>query len=378
MKRIAVGVTLPAVAVLALAALAIGCGKSDDAAPPVDLIETLSQPGPHSVGFRSIEVRYDAPLMTDQRRIQVLVWYPSKTVAATDDDRPLYVLKASEVAVTDAPPLDLGPLPVVAFSHGHQAYAAVMSHFMEHLASHGFLVIAPTHTGNTFANGAERDTDIYYLRARDVGAAIDHVAGLSGDPLSGKVGTKMLIAGHSFGGYTAYALGGASYPIDDLVQSCAAGSTLGSFCKTLDMDQQALFRGGLKDSRFSGVFALDSGNFDLFNAGVGSVDVPVLHMVAEQSGNPPMMPAMDDYWVSLGGTGHVRANVLGAAHNDFMDSCSIGVLLRCSDLVPERVLEPTRVYGLAFAKSILLGDASMAPVLDGTTNVSDIVEITTR
>src|SRR5262245_59492662 len=40
---------------------------------------------------------------------------------------------------------DGGPYPVVVFSHGFSANAVWYSHLPEHLASHGFVVVAPEH-----------------------------------------------------------------------------------------------------------------------------------------------------------------------------------------------------------------------------------------
>ena len=191
---------------------ALACGTSGCGGDPEVDLAALSAPGPHAVGHRILSVSYEPPL-GGSRRLAVNVWYPAEAV---EGERPIYVLRSSEVAVSDAPPMALGPRPVLAFSHGHQAYAAAMSDLMEHVASHGYLAVAPTHTGNTFLDGAARETDIYYLRALDVSASLDHLERLEDDPLAGRLGAQIAVAGHSFGGYTSFALGGARDPIDAL------------------------------------------------------------------------------------------------------------------------------------------------------------------
>jgi predicted dienelactone hydrolase len=338
---------------------------------PVD-VEALDRAGPHGVGFMSFDVTYDAPPMDAPRTTHTFVWYPAAPDAA--GEHPIYTLKTSEVAVTDAAPKDLGGgLPVVMFSHGSQAYAAAMSHFMEHLASHGFLVVAPTHVGNTFADGADRTTDIYYLRMHDIRGAYDAMRALPADhPLAGLAGTDVAISGHSFGAYTSFALAGATHAVDELDAKCVAGTASPGYCSELDDAARGLFRAGFEDDRFSAVISVDPGDFDLFTrVGVANVDVPVLHMVAELSGE-------DRYWPALSDARDVRMMLKDGEHNDFVDACGAGLEIRCSDLRPERVFRPVRVMGLAFLRAVLLGETGLEPVLAGHLTISELVEISTH
>ncbi len=348
----------PLALVLAVLACAAGCGGEADP-PPVDLAAELRAPGPHAVGYRSLPVTYMHPISGAPRTVEVLVWYPAQAVPR--GDHPLYLLRVSQVAVTDAPALELGALPVVVFSHGHQAYASVMGDLMEHYASHGFLAIAPMHTGNTFADGADRQTEIYHLRAHDVGAALDQLA----------TGGPALVVGHSFGGYTAYALGGARYDLDTLTAACGAGTGPSAFCSSFSETEAAQFRPGLRDERLKAVFAIDSGDFDLFGAsGVGALSVPVLHMVASQS-----VAGGDRYWDALTTPARTRVVLKDGAHNDFTDSCGAGAAIQCSALPAAQVLPMVRAYGLAFARASLLGDTAVEPVLRGELEVSSGVEV---
>jgi predicted dienelactone hydrolase len=366
--------------VLALSAVLLGalaCGAEPEPAA-VDPVALYDAPGPYGVGYRSLDVRYVPTGTTAERVLRVLVWYP----AAPDPtgDRPLYLLKASEQATIDAPPLELGPRPVLVFSHGHQAYASVMSHFMEHAATHGWIAIAPNHTGNTFADGDGRETPIYWQRAHDVSRSLDALDALpAGDPLSGRLSERRAIVGHSFGGYTAMMLGGARHDVDRLAAECAGGQGPRGYCSTLDAAQETVFRAGLADPRFSALVSLDPGDFDLFGAaGVAAVGLPVLHVVAESSGHRPGDPSTDAYWTALSGADDLRVLLLGGAHNDFMDSCASGVQLRCSTLPPAEVWRLTRVYALAFLNAHLLGDTTGAPILSGAVPVSPLAERTAR
>ncbi len=359
---------------LLLPFLLVACGESEPE-PPVDLVTPLVEPGPHAVGYRTYRVTYRPPLATQDRETFVLAWYPAQE---TDGEHPLYVAKKSEVAVVDAPPLDLGKLPVVMFSHGHQGYAGVASYLMEHFASHGYLAIAPTHTGNTFTDGGDRQTEIYYERILDTSRALDFFESLTNDPLAGKVGDKALITGHSFGGYSAYALAGASFAVDAVSATCNTAEPRRGWCSTIDADKEALFTAGFHDDRFDAAIALDGGDFDLFDSvGASTVKIPVLSVVAEYSGHPPKTPSADSYFSALKGDKDVRVLVLGGAHNDMVDSCAAGVTIRCSDLPYEKVLRLVRGYALAYARSVLDGDATMASILDGSTSFSSLAEVTT-
>lgn len=368
MKRLA------APALLRAAGLLLGllgaCGGDPDEGP-VDPA-TLLAPGPYAVGYRIMEVRYMPPLATQPRRLTVHLWYPAQPV---EGERPIYTLRRSEVAVTDAPPAELGPLPVVLYSHGHQAYAAVMAELMEHLASHGYLAVAPTHTGNTFLDGDDRTTEIYYQRPLDIRAALDHLQGLADDPLAGRLSERIAMSGHSFGGYTAMALAGARYPVEALDAGCAAGTTSMGYCSTMTAEKRALFQSGFSDARFRGFLSYDPGDFGLFGAeGVAAVDRPVLHVVAEGSGFPPGQPEVDGYWQALHGPDDLRLLLKGGEHNDFTDSCGAGVTIRCSALVPAEVHRPLGAYTLAFLERLLNGRAGLEAILDGSQPLSPLYE----
>ena len=209
--------------------------------------------------------------------------------------RPAYPFRRSDVAVTDAPAA-AGPFPVLAWSHGHQAIPDAASDLMEHFASHGWLVLSPTHVDNTTLDGPDRVTSIYYLRPHDVSRSLDAMEDLPSDhPLSNLVGSPKVISGHSFGGYTAYAIAGASYT-DMRTDRCAAEEISSAFCSELDAESDALFEAGFEDDRFDAIIAMASGDSTLFGDGIADVDIPLLQMVAEGDGNPPGDASGDLYW----------------------------------------------------------------------------------
>lgn len=182
--------------VLTLAA----CGTPDD----------LDMPGEHAVGF-TIAQRGDVPLKT---------WYP------TADSGPAHtypvVLKfpgfpAEPVdfpgnAQLDATPEE-GPFPVVVLSHGFSLSAEWYSPMAEHLASHGFVVVAPEHDE---ADWAQDVVHASVARPLDVSLALDHVE----DELPYADIDHVAVVGHSYGGFTALAVGGARFDLEGLAERC--------------------------------------------------------------------------------------------------------------------------------------------------------------
>ena len=155
-----------------------GCTQ-EATAPPLTDEERLSQSGDYGVGFTRQELSYAAPETTEPRVIEVAIWYPTRDEGAANVR---YSFRSSEVALLDAAPVE-GPFPTAVFSHGNQALNDVSSFLMEHLASHGWLVLAPNHTGNTSRDrlSGDRTTSLLYLPAKDVSHVLDHYSSPAGE-----------------------------------------------------------------------------------------------------------------------------------------------------------------------------------------------------
>jgi len=178
-------------------------------------------------------------------------------------------------AVHDAPIADDGPYPLVVLSHGFSGHPEWYRTIAEHLASHGFVVVGPEH--------AESDwfTDVVaasLTRPREVSAAIDFA--LEG-PFSAAVdGDHVAVLGHSYGGYTALAVAGARYDLDDLAERCADVEdefTAAYFCSTF-LDQRDTLSDPpvLADDRVDAVVALAGDAYLFGSKGLANITVPVL------------------------------------------------------------------------------------------------------
>lgn len=141
----------------------------------------------------------------------------------------LYLLDAGRdrnIGVKIYHPLDqAGPLPVVLFSHGLGGSQWGYAYLGRHLAAHGYISIHCTHPGSDWllwdgkgfgtamANlrKAQADPAIWRERPQDLRFILDRVAVLEQQApvLSGRFDmTRIAVAGHSLGAYTALALAG--------------------------------------------------------------------------------------------------------------------------------------------------------------------------
>jgi predicted dienelactone hydrolase len=326
-------------------------GAPDDTGEPVavDLVDELTAPGPWSVGHRDETVAYADTVATGTRSLHLAVWYPT---AATSGEDATYFNGAIEAeGVWQDAAVAEGPFPVVVFSHGHQGFGEYSSFLMEHLASHGWIVAAPDHTGNTTLDGSDRATEIYAQRPRDISAVLDWIDA-SGLPTT----DTRLAMGHSFGGYTVLALLGATYAASAL--DCPDPTT--GFCSTMTPALRSTFEAGFAEPRFTAGCVMAPGDFGLFQAaGVAAVTAPTFLMTGTE--DQPPGSEVDELWAALQGDGARRLTLEGAGHQSFTDFADTMEDVTMSAETSARLLD---IYGLAWARAGA-GDTAVAPVLDG-------------
>lgn len=169
--------------------------------------------GPHPVGTRQF-------VWTDQSRdheMPVDIWYPASDAHAGEDFDPAKMAQyemvpgfgdSSQHAVLDAES-EPGSFPLVVFSHGYGGERRQSTFFYTHLASHGYVVAAMDHVGNTtinMINGESRTGDLEFMhrfiqsRPADASFVIDRMIG--GDAGVKIDANRIGMSGHSFGGWT--------------------------------------------------------------------------------------------------------------------------------------------------------------------------------
>jgi dienelactone hydrolase len=114
-------------------------------------------------------------------------------------------------------PEDGGPYPVIVFSHGNGSSKDHYSAYADHWASHGYIVIQPTHMDSISLGGSMKNMNYAKMmaisdsRRRDMRFIVDSLPQLERqvDGLSGKTDSERVVAaGHSMGAATALRLTG--------------------------------------------------------------------------------------------------------------------------------------------------------------------------
>jgi dienelactone hydrolase len=217
--------------------------------------------GPFPVSVISTELR-DAS--RQDRRIPLEIWLPAHArhlgqdlAKATQDSYPLFGgHQVRQEAVRDAEVLPAA-FPVVVFSHGFAGHRRQSTFFCTHLASRGYVVVAPDHGGNTLADvvqlamsggelsQAEGLLGRYVLdRPRDVSFVLDAIAARSvrGIPPAARV-EAVGVTGHSFGGWTALVVAGQDARVRAALPLAPAGGSGQLFARALGDALQLDFAG---------------------------------------------------------------------------------------------------------------------------------------
>ncbi len=257
------------------------------ASPPVEPLQ-------HSIGRRTTLV---ADPQRDGRLLGVDVWYP-----AVDSDAPMseYELfpgvSFTAAAAQHEPPPASGPFPLIVFSHGRTGVRFAYSLLCEALAARGAIVVSADHPGDGLTdwllgsfvddrtNEMNRVGDAHALLAElrpggtvlptEVIDAIDH--------------GRVVLAGHSYGAYTALAT--------------AAGA-----------------RGVPAHDRVRAVVGLQPYTRSMSDGALGRVTVPTLLVVSEDDVTTPASSDADRPWALLRGQPTWRVDLSGAGHQASSD-----------------------------------------------------------
>lgn len=188
----------PALAVLLSLALLIGCGGDEASAPPLTTDDVLAR-GPFAVAHDYFDlVDPSRPTVPNEsypgaatRTLATNLWYP--------------------LAAEGAPAAAPGRHPVLLYSHGFMSWGTEGRYLDEHLASRGYIVIAPDFPlTNILAPGGPAVGDVVN-QPTDMSFLLDTLLAFDtqpGHPLFGAVDAdRVAAAGVSLGGMTTSLLG---------------------------------------------------------------------------------------------------------------------------------------------------------------------------
>ena len=356
--------------VLAVAALLMcSCSSGDntpktepDVVQPSVLDYPVGNAGPFNVGYRSVDLSYSAKGSGGERSTVLHIWYPTH---AESGSHPSYVgVFLDDQVITDAPPAAPVGLsyPLHLYSHGHMGFGPSSAFLMRYFASHGWISVAPDHTGNTIAdNITPRPLAIYHLRAQDISAAIDAIA--TDTYFSTQVNAeRVLLSGHSFGVHTCWAGVGATFDMEAVAGICRDAE-----CPQADLD---VLQGGVGDSRIMAAIPM-AGSIDrnIFgDSGHSSVKVPLFSM---SGSNDPV--GANTQFETAAGVDLRWIDIEGGCHQSF----GLG---SCDTLTAEQGFAVINTYALAFGRAQILNDSAdnTLGILDGSVEVSPLVSFKRR
>lgn len=219
--------------------------------------------------------------------------------------------------------------PLVVMSHGFGADRKFLNYLARHLASHGITVAALEHprsnaTWVSQASISDKPQDLmpaseFVDRPKDVSFLLDELAQRNQNfgELQGKFNTqKVVVIGHSLGGYTALALAGAELNLPALRQTCKSVVPLLQSpaewlqCAATDLSKAPK----LGDSRLVGAIILNPVVGQLFGeTGLRKVRIPTITLASTEDAFTPAITHQLEPFQQLGGNKYLITAV-GATH----------------------------------------------------------------
>jgi predicted dienelactone hydrolase len=256
--------------------------------------------GPFGVGLTTFTAADPA---RPGRVLTMDVWYPTEPQTSSGTPAALDLLVTSlelPGVRRDADAASGERFPLVVFSHGSGGVRYQSWFLLQALASHGHVVVAPDHAGNTALDMLQGTSDPFPVvagnRPLDVSFAIDRVLARSSDPtdpLAGTVdGSRIAVAGHSFGGFTALAVAGG-------------------------------YDGRAPDERVDAIIPIAAASGLLSDAELAAVDVPALLLAGESDETVPLDVAAERPWAEISSSPAWRVDVHRAGHNSFTNVCDL-------------------------------------------------------
>jgi predicted dienelactone hydrolase len=347
--------------------------------------------GPYWVGTQDRVIDPDSA-----EPLEVTIWYPALNPEGLTEEVTYPATLKFDVpdgtngivyghALKDAA-LDMtgGPYPLVVFSPGFGAARTNYAHLTEHLASYGFVVIAPDH--HEFFDPTWADIPKSTIsRPQDVlkVIAFADVLAAAGGSMEGLINMDLIaVSGHSYGGYTALAAAAARFDIQGFNARCdaarAASDPNAWLCDTLvPFEDEMVSLAGLDsmpdglwpawaDPRVDAIIPLAGDSYIFDQAGLAEITIPVMAMGGTLDTSTPYEWGADPTYEYISSDTKALVTFVNAEHMIFGSTCTdipwaveLGVSFFCSDPVwdMQRTQDITHHLATAFLLDVLNGDA---------------------
>lgn len=254
--------------------------------------------------------------------VAVALWYPT-----SGTPRPTTFIGGSLLSVArDGPVLGTG-LPIVLISHGNDGSALSHVDLAMDLASVGYVVAAPTHAGDNYADRSRQGSAaLFSQRAEQLRATLDYVVERWAN--ASKVDPSRVAAyGFSAGGFTVLTLIGGKPNMAAIAEHCRR--TPEFICKVLAHVGSPLLTGGddagifEPDPRIRAAAVAAPGlGFTFADGGLAQVNVPVQVWSGDKDELVPF--ATNTRIVRDGlGTNAESRQLTGGSHISFLAPCGL-------------------------------------------------------
>jgi len=242
-----------------------------------------------AIEFQAAAVEFEAGVqqivVPSQERgidLNVTVWYPASSGGEAVMLGENIFFEGTQ-AMRDAP-ISAGPFPLILLSHGAglSGRAEAMSWIATPLAEEGFIVVAPTHPGNTGPDRSAAETMKLWLRPSDLSQTLDAIEKDTAFKPYLDV-DKISVLGLSMGGNTALSIAGARLDPARLARYCDTNDLNASLCDWVRlsgvdlhaMDKEAAGRDN-RDERVRFVMAIDPAPAGVFaDETFSEISIPV-------------------------------------------------------------------------------------------------------
>jgi predicted dienelactone hydrolase len=270
-------------------------------------------------------------------------------------------------------------VPLIVISHGLGSNLTTFQYLAEHLASYGFAVAVPEHTGSNTKQmqalvsglAAEAATPSEFVdRPLDVKFLLDELQrrGLGNLDL-----TRVGMLGQSFGGYTSLVLAGAPINFPRIEESCTTEQQVNTFNISLLLQCRAgtLPKKDYKlaDSRIAAAVAINPiTSVVLGEAGLRQVQVPTMVVTGNADTVAPSLPEQIVPFSWLGSRDRYLVQVDRSTHFSFLGEEEKGndplpVPAEIMGPTPEVTRQYMRALSVAFFRTHLLNQPGFRPYL---------------